>query len=218
MKVLFIGNSYTYYNDMPSIFEKLCIDNGKIVQVNSVTVGGRKLYQNLEPTDEKALVIKQLIANNQYDILFLQEQSYLPLVDYDTFEKGILGLVDLIKPKHTIFYATWGRKTGCELLSKLSMTSEQMANELFKAYSNVAKICNAELSPVGLCFNFINQNYPNLDLYRLDLSHPSIKGSTLATLTHYVKAFNEFPKNFTSLEIKDDELSIFKQAINQFIN
>ncbi len=33
MKVLFIGNSYTYFNDMPKLFENLSRENGKDVQV-----------------------------------------------------------------------------------------------------------------------------------------------------------------------------------------
>lgn len=40
MKVLFVGNSHTYYNDMPRIFASLARDNGHDVQVESVTKGG----------------------------------------------------------------------------------------------------------------------------------------------------------------------------------
>ena len=32
-KVLFIGNSHTYFNDLPGIFKKLCRDQGKEVHV-----------------------------------------------------------------------------------------------------------------------------------------------------------------------------------------
>lgn len=44
MKILFIGNSYTYFYDMPKLFEGLARANGKNVQVYSVTEGVRKLY------------------------------------------------------------------------------------------------------------------------------------------------------------------------------
>ena len=33
MKVLFIGNSHTYYNDMPQIFADMCKERGKDVEV-----------------------------------------------------------------------------------------------------------------------------------------------------------------------------------------
>jgi len=85
MKVLFVGNSYTYFNDMPKIFENLALENGKRISVDSVTKGGRKLYQNLEPQDEYHQKIVDLCKENAYDVLILQEQSYFPLVDFEKF-------------------------------------------------------------------------------------------------------------------------------------
>ena len=41
MNILFIGNSYTYYNDMPAIFQALARDNGKDVNTYAVTKGAR---------------------------------------------------------------------------------------------------------------------------------------------------------------------------------
>ena len=42
MKLLFIGNSYTYFNEMPEQLEALMRENGFDVTVHSVTKGGRK--------------------------------------------------------------------------------------------------------------------------------------------------------------------------------
>ena len=52
MNILFIGNSYTYYNDMPNILEALAKENGKDLSADAVTKGGRKLYANLDAEDE----------------------------------------------------------------------------------------------------------------------------------------------------------------------
>ena len=40
MKILFIGNSYTYYNDMPALLESLMCENGYDAKIHSVTKGG----------------------------------------------------------------------------------------------------------------------------------------------------------------------------------
>ena len=48
MKVLFIGNSYTFFNDMPNMLAALAAENGYSVSVDSVTKGGRKLFSNLD--------------------------------------------------------------------------------------------------------------------------------------------------------------------------
>ena len=45
MKVLFIGNSYTYFYDMPKLFEAICRERGAECDVDSVTAGGYTLEQ-----------------------------------------------------------------------------------------------------------------------------------------------------------------------------
>lgn len=64
VKILFIGNSYTYYNDMPSLFSRLCGCNGKAAQVFSVTKGGRKLHENLDPADETTAELEAVLREN----------------------------------------------------------------------------------------------------------------------------------------------------------
>ena len=41
LNILFIGNSYTYFSDLPTLFSSLCAANGQDVRVDSVTCGGR---------------------------------------------------------------------------------------------------------------------------------------------------------------------------------
>ena len=43
MNILFIGNSYTYYNDMPKMLESLARAAGFYAEVASVTKGGYTL-------------------------------------------------------------------------------------------------------------------------------------------------------------------------------
>ncbi len=40
MRTLFIGNSHTFYNDMPNIFKEICKENGIDMQVAMLTKGG----------------------------------------------------------------------------------------------------------------------------------------------------------------------------------
>ena len=71
MNILFIGNSYTYYNDMPAIFQTLARDNGKDVTATAVTKGGRMLVAYKNPYD--ATTEKLVAALQQhYDICILQ--------------------------------------------------------------------------------------------------------------------------------------------------
>ena len=213
MNILMIGNSYTYYHDMPKILELLAIENGKDAKVDSVTKGGRKLYANLLPEDEYHQKIVQLCGERQYDVLILQEQSYFALVDYEKFLEGLSGLMKLVGAKRNLFYATWGRKEGCSLLTDLGLTRAEMSEKLADAYQKAAETLGAEISPVGCAFQALSRISPETELYMPDLSHPSLLGSTLAALLHYRAVFGEMPSSFESLGIDRAELSRLLQVV-----
>lgn len=202
MNILFIGNSYTYVHKVPELFESLAKENGKEVTVDSVTKGSRKLYENLDPADEKHVEILALLSQKEYDVLILQEQSYLSITDYQSFEKGVLGLNKLISPKKTVLYATWGRKEGCPLLQTLGLSSEEMFWALERAYLQAAKTVQADVSPVGRCFNEITKKHGDIDLYSPDLSHQSYIGSCVAAICHYNAVFGEMPVAYASLKLE----------------
>ena len=219
MKILFIGNSYTFFNDMPNLLELLAKENGKRLTADSVTKGGRRLYENLREDDEHGARIKALIGENDYDALILQEQSFLAIVDYESFLGGIRDLVALVNAKRNILYATWGRKSGSEKLTELGLTSEEMTNKLTEAYISAAKRVKAEISHVGKTFLRISKDFPNIDIYKPDLSHPSYIGSVVAAICHYRTLFGEMPKSVDCFELdsvpKTELLTVIAEALDE---
>ena len=207
MKILFIGNSYTFYNDMPKMLEALSIENGKDVEVYSVTKGGRKLYSNLNEGDEWGEKIRDLCAKNEFDVLFLQEQSYFPIVDEKNITEGARALKELVNAKRTILYSTWGRSEGCPLLDELSLSSSEMSLALRDAYRRAAADIGAELSEVGMAFEEIKKGAKNISLYANDLSHPSYIGSAVAALVHYRVVFGDLPSSTASIEADDGTMT-----------
>lgn len=215
MNVLFIGNSYTYYNDMPSLFEKLANSNNYKVTVFSVTKGGRKLESYADTSDVVTVELDTLLAGQKFDICFIQEQSILPAFDFNKFILGLDCVVNKLKGRvdKLFLYATWGRKNGSSKLKELNWTTESMTTLLSDAYQKAAKLYDACVSPVGINFLNIAQQYPEINLYDEDYSHPSYQGSCLAALTHYHTVFGTFPKHTEVLALSDAELSAFRSAI-----
>ncbi len=212
MNVLFIGNSYTFYNNMPNLFRQLACANGKEVNVYSVTKGGRKLISYKDPLDPVTAQLDQLLTEHEFDVCFIQEQSVLPVVDLDLFMEGFDCVVNKVKncARQLIMYATWGRKCGSETLEKYEWTTEEMTDLLSKAYEKAASCYGALVSPVGINFLKATKNHPKIDLYNVDRSHPSYQGSCLAALTHFVTLFGEFPKNTDTLSLSPEEISAFR--------
>lgn len=217
MKILFIGNSYTYYNDMPKIFESLARDNGKSVAVFSVTKGGRKLvaYENNE--DPITVELDSQIKANHFDFCFIQEQSILPATDPDTFLKGVEIVVQKLKghAEKLVMYQTWGRKEGSETLEKHRWSTKAMTELLAESYQMVANRYNALISPVGYSFLKITEQNPEINLHNPDLSHPSYEGSCLSALTHYCTVFGEIPSDTGALSLSTDVINAFLETVRE---
>lgn len=99
--VLFIGNSFTHYNDMPSIFEKLANSNGKNISVRSVATGGRKLIQYSE-SDVTTETLDVLLTKETFNICFIQEQSLLQAIHFEAFISGLECVVSKEKARPTV--------------------------------------------------------------------------------------------------------------------
>ena len=215
MKVLFIGNSYTYYNDMPDLFEKLAKENGADVQVMSVTQGGRRLKAYENDADEYTLRLKQIMAEHHFDAVIVQEHSLAPILDYDGFCRGVIRVLDMVRPKaeRVILYETWGRKSGSPELSEHGWTNEGMTRDLADAYAKVAKNRDLEVSHVGQAFRRIVEACGQIELYYPDMTHPSYAGSCLAALVHYKTVFEAMPVSAECLGLNEKVLSAFVAAI-----
>lgn len=185
-KVLFIGNSYTSANDLPSLVKSIAIADGNNVIYDTYIPGGSQLSQHAT----NPVTLGKITADN-WDYVVLQEQSQKPSfpdaqVQSDVYPYAEV-LVDSIYSNNEcsipLFYGTWGRQVGDPQWEGIN-TFEKMNDRLFKAYSHMAEAAEGMLSPVGIGFGHIKQD-PNAvvsfnALYTVDGSHPTIKGSYLA--------------------------------------
>ena len=213
MKILFIGNSYTYLNDMPTLFSRLCGCNGTQAQVFSVTKGGRKLHENLDSADQTTRELEAVVQQNPMDVVILQEHSVLPITDFDRFSANIKSLMEKIGPARYDRYQTWARKAGAEFLQEHKLTPRTMAVKLQEAYAKVADTVGADRAPVGQCFWEISETHPEIDLYDPDLTHPSYAGSCLSAMTHYRTIFGEMPTNLSCFGLSEETKQVFLETV-----
>ena len=178
LNILFVGNSYTYYNEMPTqSFVREAESAGYRVTVTAVTKGGAYLSQFADPAHEQGVILRQRIEGQHYDFAVLQDQSLDPIVDEDRFFAGVRGVQSLIDADRFVLYATWGRNEGCEKLAELGLTRAEMTEGLSQAYRRAAELYGMQVAEVGRAF----LEYPERDaLYAEDRSHPSALGSAIA--------------------------------------
>lgn len=197
-RVLFIGNSYTYYNDLPQQVAALAASMDHHVEVASNTPGGYSLQSHL--TNATTL---NLIEQGTWDFVVLQEQSQTPAFPLSqvesTFYPAAAGLVDLIREANPcaipMFYMTWGRENGdasnCDAWPPVC-TYEGMQDLLTERYLAAAADNEAACAPVGVVWREVFTS-TGTDLYASDGSHPSAAGSYLAASTIFTAIFAEDP-------------------------
>ena len=84
-----------------------------------------------------------------WDYVILQEQSFNPVKNYESFLTGAKTLCQVLKPENILLYQTWAYEDGSEKLVRTGLTYDEMHLGLKDAYTNAAKILGGVIVPVG---------------------------------------------------------------------
>jgi len=195
VSVLFIGNSFTFMNEMPKMFKELTQSKGKTVHVEYVAEGGKSLDYHSKQTRTYTA-----INSRRWDYVVLQELSNTPAQPDSKTETISLPffriLSDSIRKNcdctQIMLYMTWGYKAGNGQWAEIN-TYEKMQARISNTYLRYSDLINAQLSPVGAVWSQVRQNYPALELYDQDNFHPSLLGSYVSAVTFYTAIFGESP-------------------------
>lgn len=179
-RVLFIGNSFTYFNDMPLFFEQLANDAGFDVHAVSVTKGGWYLHQFADPENDMGKELRSVYPRHQWDYIVLQDQSFNPAGDPEDFLASVRSLRALMPQGRFVFYQTWPYEPNTAKLASVKTSYDDMYAGLRDAYTQAAREHDGLLVPVGDGFHLVWQRKPELSLYMPDAFHPNLAGSYLA--------------------------------------
>ncbi len=198
-KVYFIGNSYTAVNNLPQLIKQVANSTGDDLNYQEYTPGGSTLKQH---STNPAVIAT--INDGSWDYVVLQEQSQIPSFPLSYVQAELFPyatqLVNQVKNNNAcgnvIFYMTWGRKNGdasnCSPGSPLC-TYAGMDDKIYDRYMQMGLENESLVSPVGKVWRALRQQYPALELYQSDESHPSYLGSMAAAYTFYTTIFKKDP-------------------------
>ncbi|MCX6290528.1 MAG: T9SS type A sorting domain-containing protein, partial [Bacteroidetes bacterium] len=215
----FIGNSYTYVNDLPGTLYQLALAGGDTIIYDSNTVGGYTLQ--LHSTNATTLY---KISSQPWDYVVLQEQSQIPSFppqQVDTmFYPYAIFLDSLIHANdsctQTVFYMTWGRKYGdasnCAFYPPVCTYAGMQAG-LRSSYLEISDSLRAIVSPAGISFQNSMLADSNINLYQTDFSHPSIEGTYLIACTFYASVFRKTPAGNSFISTLTPVVAAFLQNI-----
>jgi PKD repeat protein len=223
-KVLFIGNSYTYVNNLPLVAYNAAASAGDTLVYDSNAIGS----YTLELHSQNATTLSK-IAQGTWDYVVLQEQSQLPSfpdaqVDTEVFPyaKRLDSLVHHYNSCATsMFYMTWGKEYGdtdnCASWPPVC-TYDGCDSLLHLRYMMMADSNAAVVSPVGAVWHYIRANYPAINLYQADQSHPTEAGTYAAACCFYTAIFEKSPLNISyNFTLSATDAANIRQAVKTVV-
>ncbi|MFN8309462.1 MAG: PKD domain-containing protein [Chitinophagales bacterium] len=197
LRVLFIGNSYTYVNDLPKTIADIAQSRGDSLFYDSNTPGGTTFQMHCSNA-----TTLQKIALGNWDYVVLQAQSQEPsfppaqvasqTYPYAAILDSLIHAADSCT--ETVFYMTWGRKNGdasnCAGYPPIC-TYSGMQDRLRDSYLDMAQLNHASVVPAGEAWRRVIGEPHSFDLYQSDESHPTIFGTYLTAAAFYEVLFQK---------------------------
>lgn len=168
MRLLFLGNSHTYYNDMPFLAAELLRAGGDAVEVAMLTRGGQSLAGHLQNEQTRFNLLY-----GGWDLCLAQEvtSEFPPQEDYLRGVEAVKALCDA---------------GGCRLALYMNFESPRDTPPLSAMRPSVLAAAERFRLPVaraGEAFARAAQACPDIDLYGPDRHHASPAGSYLVALS-----------------------------------
>lgn len=191
LRVLFIGNSYTFYNDLPGTFAELARAGGHLVEVQMVATGGWGFTDHVDSKETLAA-----IQSKPWDYVVLQERSVDPAVPSSRTYYMYPAARILVKQVRSagakpIFFVTWGHKNGePDMGIPNYVTMQAWVDE---GYLAIAQELNVTLAPVGDAWYIAQKDPATPELWQEDGSHPTVAGTYLAANVFYATIYLQSP-------------------------
>jgi len=223
-RALFLGNSYTNYNNLPQMVSDLADSAGEELIVDKNTPGGYTFNGHTTNATSQAK-----IEEGNWDFVVLQEQSQLPSFSENQYQAESFVYAETLNTQilesnpcaETMFYMTWGRENGdagnCPFIPEVC-TYEGMDDRLAERYQFMAEELEGVVSPVGRVWRNLRDNDSEIQLYTGDGSHPSLAGSYAAAVCFYTCIFRADPTELTeNLGVNASEAEEIRQAVHEVV-
>lgn len=166
IKVLFVGNSLTYSNNLPKLVEIGAKKMGVEIKTSMVAYPNYAMEDHWE---EKKVV--RLLEQENFDFLIVQQgpssqnDGRKMLLDYGAKFKTVCNATNT----RLVFFMVWP-----------SLNYFRSMDQVISNYTEAASFNKALLCPVGAVWKDYIDQRGDLSLYEADGFHPSLKGSLLA--------------------------------------
>jgi hypothetical protein len=200
LRVLMIGDSLTYYNDLPGLVQQLSSGEPNPIYVEQVTTPNTslKFHWNVGPARSR-------IQEGHWDEVILQDYSRAPATDPDECLKYFQLFNDAVV------------KSGAKTIIFQNWTWRDKSDEydaLYATYAQIRDDAHATLAPIGEAWRMCKSARPDIELF-VDDRHPNDAGTYLAACVLYDVLYHK-KSSALPMELKGPALSMdVKTALRQ---
>ena len=212
LRVLFVGNSYTTENSLPTVFAEFAEAGGHPVEVGVTARGAWSLADHVASES-----FTNALGSRSWDVVVLQEQSVIPSLldnrERDMYPAGA-RLSERITGRNAqvLLFMTWSRQDGLPVEEFGFASSKEMQKAIEDGYLGLANLIDAQVAPVGRAWANVRSSSP-LNLYDADGSHPNEAGTYLAAAVFYASMFQASPLGINYHGNLDSDDAEFLQRI-----
>ena len=188
-RVLLVGNSYTYYHNMPAMLTQVGQAVGQPLHVEQIAVGGARLADHLESG-----AVTERLEQGSWDLVVLQSQSTFGANTYVEGLTRIDGSADYAEAAgkliqeieehgaRVFLFQHWRRRAA----------PERDGQAIDAIVGGLARDKGTGLVPCGLAWSLVPEDL-EADLYSPDGSHPSPAGAYLNACTLFAELTGKSP-------------------------
>ncbi|MEQ9399041.1 MAG: SGNH/GDSL hydrolase family protein [Longimicrobiales bacterium] len=195
LDILFLGNSYVYYNNLADQLEGLSAAlAGTYLRTAHHLHGGFTLRRHLDDGHVPAVLDGPAPDGAPWDRVVIQGHSRLgvpyadeaagTLGDPTAFASGAGEVIDMVEARGSsaMLYMTWAKEAFPAQIDALAA-----------AYEGVGATRGVPVAPVGRAWERVRTERPDLDLFTDDGSHPSPTGTYLTACVFYATLTGRSP-------------------------
>lgn len=222
LRMLWIGNSYTFFNDLPSTVRSIAASQGMRLSITTVVKGGEHLSGHLRNPR-----LHELLKRGGWDYVVVQEFSAGPAADTRTVARTVYPYaktIDSLAVKYSpeakvVFYMTWGHKYGNVYKNGYALDDDYqtMQERLKTSYLEMAHDNGAWCAPVGMAWQTVRKEHPEYVLYAPDCFHPSPVGSYLAANVIFTTIWQRPYQTGVCCGLPEEQAEILQQTAQKTV-
>lgn len=201
LRVLFVGNSLTYTNDLPGMVGRIAKANNRKMKTKSISFPDFALFDHAEKGDAA-----KEIAKGRWNVVVMQQGA-------SGAPENRAYLIDYTKRFDVDIRKAGGRPALYQVWPSASRAGD--FDRVCESYRLAAEAVDGLLMPVGDAWKDVLKSDPSIKLYSEDGLHPTVAGTLLAALVMYEQLYREPPAKLPRFDVPDAQITALRAAASR---